>query len=111
MEKKLGKIQSVSFGLGGYQGCMIGIHVSLEFEGSGVCDSRCAWDANKIKCDDHCKWTEDHRSRQYSEIMRYVSDLLEDAKVDSVDQLKGKPVEVIFEGNSLKSWRLLTEVI
>ena len=111
METKLGKIQSVSFGLGGYQGCMIGIHVSLEMDGTGVCDTRSAWDANKIKCSERCEWTEEDRNRDYSEIIRYVSDLLEDAKVDYVDQLKGKPVEVIFEGNTLKSWRLLTEVI
>jgi hypothetical protein len=43
--------------------------------------------------------------------MRYVSSLLKDAKVNSVDQLKGKPVEVTFDGNMLKSWRILTEVL
>jgi hypothetical protein len=43
--------------------------------------------------------------------MRYVSKLLKEAKVDSVDKLKGKPVEVTFEGNTLKSWRILTEVL
>jgi hypothetical protein len=43
--------------------------------------------------------------------MRYVSTLLKEAKVNSVDMLKGKPVEVTFDGNTLKSWRILTEVL
>lgn len=43
--------------------------------------------------------------------MRFISKLLKEAKVDEVYQLKGKPVEVTFEGNMLKEWRLLTEVI
>jgi hypothetical protein len=36
---------------------------------------------------------------------------LKDAKVNSVDELKGKPVEVTFDGNMLKEWRILTEVL
>jgi hypothetical protein len=34
MEKKLGKIESISFGLGGYQGAMLGLHVTLGNSGS-----------------------------------------------------------------------------
>jgi len=29
MEKKLGKIENVKFGIGGYQDAMIGLHVTL----------------------------------------------------------------------------------
>ena len=43
--------------------------------------------------------------------MRYLSKLLNDAKVDSVDKLKGIPVEVTLEDNTLKEWRVLTEVL
>jgi hypothetical protein len=43
--------------------------------------------------------------------MRYVSKLLRDAKVDSVEKLKGKPIEATFDGNTLKEWRILTEVL
>jgi len=111
MGKKLGKIQDVSFGLGGYQGAMIGIHVTLGNEGWSVGDSRANWDAEQIECTEYTQWTEEDRDGWYAEIMRYVSKLLEDAKVDSVDKLKGKPVEVTFEGNTLKEWRILTEVL
>jgi hypothetical protein len=111
MEKRLGKIESVSFGLGGYQGAMIGLHVTLSGESWGVGDSRANWDSEQIKWSENTKWTETDRDMWYSGIMRYISTLLKDAKVDSVDKLKGKPVEVTFDGNQLKEWRILTEVL
>lgn len=113
MEKRLGKIENVMFGIGGYQKARIGLHVTLSFRGDdwGVADSRSAWDAEIIKCSEHCNWTEADRDKQYAEILRYVSKLLKDAKVDTVDELKGIPVEVTFDGYSLKEWRVLTEVL
>lgn len=111
MEKKLGKIESVSFGLGGYQGSMLGLHVTLGDGTWAVNDSRANWDSEQIEWSKHAKWTEAERDMWYSEIMRYVSKLLKESKVDSVDKLKGKPVEVTFDGNQLKEWRILTEVL
>lgn len=111
MEKKLGKIESVSFGLGGYQGSMLGLHVTLGNGSWGVNDSRANWDSEQIEWSKYSKWSEAERDMWYSEIMRYVSKLLKEAKVDSVDKLKGKPVEVTFDGNTLKEWRILTEVL
>lgn len=114
--KHLGKIDTVSFGMGGYQGMMIGIHFSFIFEECCVVgDSKCAWSL-EIECDSGCKWTEQDRSNSYDEIMRYTSKLLTDAKVKKVTDLKGKPVELEFDGNGglgsgLKSWRILTEVL
>jgi hypothetical protein len=49
MRKELGKIKSVDFGIGGYQDCMLGLHVTLGGDGWGVGDSRAAWDAERIK--------------------------------------------------------------
>jgi hypothetical protein len=40
-----------------------------------------------------------------------IDKILTDAKVYSVDKLKGKPVELTFDGNMLKEWRILTEVL
>lgn len=111
MEKKLGKIEDVRFGLGGYQGAMLGLHVTLGDGSWGVGDSRANWDVEQIKWTKNTQWTEEDRDSWYAEIMRYVSTLLMEAKVDSVDKLKGKPVEVTFDGNQLKSWRILTEVL
>ncbi len=111
MEKKLGKITKVSFGHGGYQGAMLGIHFTLESGCRGVCDTKSTWDSELIECTEYCKWTEEERTETYAEIMRYVSKLLKDAKVSDISRLNGKPVEITFEGNTLKGWRILTEVI
>jgi hypothetical protein len=64
-----------------------------------------------IKRSDNTKWTEEDRSKGIDETIRFVSKLLKDAKVDSVDKLKNIPVEVTFEGMMLKEWRILTEVL
>lgn len=38
-------------------------------------------------------------------------EVMKDAKVLSMTNLRGKPVEVVFQDNVLKSWRILVEVI
>lgn len=111
MEKRLGKLSKVKFGHTGYQECCLGISMTISGEGWGVHYSNDAWDANLIKQNERCKWTEEDRSKGYDEIMRYVSDLLSDAKVSSIDQLDGVPVEAEFENRTLKGWRILTEVL
>lgn len=111
MNKELGKIKNVYFGLGGYQDCQIGIHFTFEGKGWGCGMSKGAWDCNQIEHTKHSKWTEEDRSRDYNAIVRYVSDILEKAKVDRVDKLEGIPVEVTFDNGMLKSWRVLEEVL
>lgn len=111
MEKRLGKIESASFGLGGYQGAMLGLHITLGNGSWGVGSTKANWDAEQVKWTEHIKWSEEDRDGWYAEIMRYVSKLLKEAKVDSIDKLKGKPVEATFDGNILKDWRILTEVL
>lgn len=110
-EKRLGKIQNVKFGHVGYQEAQLGFSFTLGHEGWGVSDSRAYWDANIIDCSEHSQWTEEDRDKSYAEIMRFISGLMKDAKVDSFEKLKGKPVEVVFENSTLKHWRILTEVI
>lgn len=111
METKLGKIESVKFGHGGYQECMLGISVTLSGESWGCGDFKGGWDAEQIKHTKHTQWSETDRDKNYSDTMRFISKLLKDAKVSSVDKLKGIPVEVKFDGNLLKEWRILTEVL
>jgi len=111
MRKELGKIQGVSVGLGGYQEAMLGIHFTLGDGSWGVNDSKCFWDANQIDCTEHCKWTEEERTESYADTMRYISNLLSKARVDSVNKLLGIPIEAEFDGNALKGWRILEEVL
>ena len=109
-EKLLGKIASLRIGNGGYQGAMFGVSVSLSMNGSGVGDFKGAFDQS-IKVTPNTKWTEADRSRQFDDVMRWLDDQCRAAHVDDVMKLDGKPVEVTLEGNTLKSWRLLIEVL
>ena len=111
IEKRLGKLSNVRLGLGGYQEACIGLSVTIEGDGWGVGDNKTAWDANLIKHTDRCKWSEADRDGEYVVIMRYLSDLLAAAKVNSVEKLNGIPVEAEFDGKLLKGWRVLTEVL
>ena len=111
MKKTLGKISHASFGLGGYQGAMIGIHIELSIDEGGVSCGKHQWDKNRIECSKHAHWTELDRDRGYSDIVRYISDLLNDAKVNTIKDLVGIPVEATLSDGSLKEFRILTEVI
>lgn len=111
MEKKLGKIKSVRFGKGGYQNACLGISFSLGDGSIGVGDFKGFWDSESMKHTTNCQWSEEDRNKSYAETMRYVSKLLNEAKVNCISDLKDIPIEMTFEGNMLKEWRILTEVI
>lgn len=108
---ELGKIESVSFGHGGYQDAMLGLTVSLTGNSWGTNDHKGFWAASIIECSEYCKWTEQDRDASYAEVMRFVDKLLAAAKKRNIADLKGVPIEATFEGNMLKSWRVLTEVL
>lgn len=106
--EKLGKIQDVRFGFGGYQDAMIGISFTLGGDGWGVGDF---WGDWSIKRSDTAKWSEADRMGRLAETVWRIKELLDDAKVRNVEDLKDIPVMVSFEGNTLKSWRVLKEVL
>lgn len=111
MRTELGKIKSIHFGIGGYQDVQLGLIFILEGQGWGVKDSKGFWDPNLIKCSEYTKWTEQDRDKHFAEIMRYISDLLHQAKVNDITKLQNIPIEATFDGNCLVSWRVLTEVL
>lgn len=106
--KVLGYIDSVTFGNGGYDGAMFGLSVHFRGDGCGASAFDGTW---AFPPSDNAKWTEQERRDIYADMCIRIIDLLNQAKVDDVYKLKGKPVELEFDGNLLKSWRLLTEVI
>ena len=115
--KKIGKIQHVSYGFGGYQGAMFGISFTLgsDKEGWGVGDFWGFWGSN-IECSENAKWTEEERIKFHGENALRISKLMIEAKVEDVKDLKDIPVEVTFDdpgylGSKLKEWRILTEVL
>lgn len=110
MEKRVGKIKSARFGEGGYQECCIGVQFDLGSEKDcwGVGDF---WGAWSIERSANCKWTEADRIKQLGEMVMRLNAVLKEAKARGVDDLVGVPVEVTFDGNTLKEWRVLTEVL
>jgi len=112
LEKKIGKITNVKFGRGGYQDAMMGISVSLgsDKDSWSVGDFKGTWGVD-TEVSEYAKWTEEDRQKHFGEVMTFVNELLLKAKKYNVADLKGVPVEVTFEGNTLKSWRILEEVL
>lgn len=112
IKKYLGKITHISFGLGGYDDVQFGLSVTLEGQGVGTNIFIGAWDYNYMdKPGEYTQWKEEDRTNTMINMLRKISDLLKAAKVMSVDQLKDKPIEMTFEDNTLKDWRILTEVL
>ena len=111
MRKELGKIKSARLGHVGYQSAMLGVQFDLGGEGWGVGDSWGSWDYELVNPSEFSKWTEEDKTAQHVETLKKVSKLLKDAKVSSVAELAGTPIEIIFDGNTLEEWRVLTEVI
>lgn len=109
--KQLGKIRNVTFGRCGYQEAMFGYAFTLGGDGWGVGDSFGYWNS-EIKPSASAEWKESDRTQQKIEVMDRIESIMNDAKVESIQELVGKPVEVTFHNfNHLKSWRILKEVI
>lgn len=107
-EKRLAKINTIKLGSGGYQDAMFGITFGFTGQGWGVGDFWGVWSRNP---DQNSQWTDESRTKKIGEIMMKLMSVMKQAKVESFDQLEGKPVEVTFENQTLKSWRILEEVL
>lgn len=108
LRTELGKIRSVRFGYGGYQDAMFGVSFDLGGKSWGVGDFWGTWADDPDK---GCKWTKEEQSKIFADTTRKVRNVLRKANKDDLAKLAGTPVEVTFDGNSLKSWRVLEEVV
>ena len=54
---------------------------------------------------------QEDRRKTMADMCYKIAETLNAAAVEDVAKLVGKPVEVTFEGNTLKDWRILTEAI
>lgn len=106
--KELGKIQAVKFGFGGYQDIQFGISFTLGGEAWGVGDFIGGWG---IEPTTNAQWTHDENVKIIGDACLWLRDALNKANKKTVDQLQGIPIEATFDGNLLKSWRILTEVL
>jgi hypothetical protein len=106
--KELGSIKKADFGWGGYQDAMLGFSFELGGQSWGVSDFKGAWGIERT---DRAQWTEADRIGELGNASLFVRELLTKAKKQRVAQLVGVPIEVTFESNTLKSWRVLEEVL
>ena len=97
MKTKLAKIKCVKFGYSEY---VYGLTLDLSGEGWGV---GAGYYYNPSYKGDTTEGLIDMTTK--------IQKLLKDAKVQTIDKLLNKPVECTFDGNLLKDFRILTEVI
>lgn len=100
----LGKISAVSFGL--YEG-RFGLTADLSFDGAGCRD----FIGNPAVYRDTFQYPKEVWEQNRLETLARVQQIMDDAGVSDIADLKNKPVEVVVEGNSLKTWRILKEVL
>lgn len=106
--KVLGKIDFAEYGLYPDRPFLMGLQLVFTFQGCGIGDGA----KYTINMSKECKW-ESKKERQET-ITKYADNLyeiLEQAKVNYVSQLKNIPVEIIMEDNMFKDFRILTEVL
>lgn len=107
-EKILGKIDYAEIGMIADYPFLFGLQLGFSLNGGkfGICDgAKFAVNMN-VKCD----WDEKEREYAIAKMMDFIYDTLKDAKVRSVSDLVGIPVEVTIVNNTFKSFRILTEV-
>lgn len=109
--KELGRIQTIKVGHVGYQDAYLGVGFTLGGKGWGVCDSWGFWSPHIVKHSENAKWTETERQSSIYEAFARLSKMMSDAGIDDSNKLVGLPIEITFTGNTLKEWRLLTEVL
>jgi len=105
--KQLGKITSVRFGVGGYQDAMFGFGFDIDTTGGSIYDFKGSWKSRP----ENAMYSENEYFEKLGSALNEIHILMQKAKVNSFDELKGKPVEVTFEGQKWVSWRILEEVL
>lgn len=107
MRKELGKITSLRIGTGGYQDAMFGVWLQLGGKSWGVADGRGTWATRS----ERARFSEEEWREEFAKSFLWLADLCEKAGVQDAQALVGQPVEIVFDGNKLESWRILEEVL
>lgn len=109
IRKELGKIKSFDIGACGYQDAAFGARIDLGGDGWGVGASIVGgWNTEPSSSS---KWTDADRVKSIGEAFNRIRILMNEAKVEKAADMVGIPVECEFDGNALKNWRVLKEVL
>lgn len=107
--KFLGKIVKAEFGTWRDRPFLMGLQLEFRFDGnSGVnCGGR-----HLVNISEHCKWdSEEQKNKAFQKVLEETNGILQDAKVNKVSELVGKPIEITIEDQMYKEFRILTEVL
>ena len=104
----LGKIDFAEFGTDKDRPFFMGLHLIFSMQGCGVGNGM----NGLVNISKHCKWdSQKERHLHITQMVDNIADVLDQAKVNYVSELKGIPVEITIENNTFKSFRILTEVL
>lgn len=106
--KFLGKITFAEYGTVKEYPFLIGLQLSFVLDGCSVSDGS----KYTVNMGEECSWNfAAEKTNAVTASIEKVYKILNDAKVNYVSQLIGKPVEVTIEENLFRSFRILTEVL
>ncbi|GIN25464.1 hypothetical protein NSQ93_22190 [Bacillus sp. FSL W8-0445] len=105
----LGKIVQAEFGTVKERDFLLGLQLSFKFNrGDHVSDGG----YHIVNVSENCFWeSEIQKYEMYERVLKDLKKVLDDAKVNYVSELIGKPIEIEIEGDRFKSFRILTEVL
>lgn len=107
-EKLLGKIDFAEYGTFEDRPFLMGLQLGFSMNGCGVMSGG-QYTVNMSK---ECKWdSKEEREHTITKYVDNVYEILKQAKVNYVSQLKNIPVEITIENNTFKDFRILTEVL
>lgn len=109
-EKILGRITRAAWGVVPDRPFLYGLELSFKMQDLGV-SSGGKYLVNISTVTKNHKFTIEDQKEELWESTQHLLRTLVDAKVNTVAELKGLPVEVTLEGNLFKDFRILTEVL
>lgn len=109
-EKVLGKITEVEYGKYADRGFLFGLDLTFKLGNGGFVGTGGKYTLN---ISEECKgWeSEEEKNKLFMEQLNHLNKILTDTKVNSVSELKDKPVEVTLRDRTFKDFRILTEVL
>jgi hypothetical protein len=107
-EKILGKITSAEYGQYSDRSFLFGLQLCFKMESGSVC----CGGRYTVNISPACKWdSQQTRLEAFMNSLERLNQILKDAKVNHVSQLKNKPVEITIIDHTFKDFRILTEVL
>ncbi|WP_255287496.1 hypothetical protein, partial [Bacillus sp. AFS075034] len=107
--KFLGKIVKAEFGAWRDRPFMMGLQLEFRFDGN--CGVNCGG-RHLVNISEQCLWdSEEQKHQAFQKLLEETNGILKDAKVSTVSELVGKPIEITIEDQMYKEFRILTEVL